>query len=173
MSAVQDPTDADLALAMGVFPPRRVAGFAWLIWFCGVAGGLFVGGIVSGKLGLSLEEVSTYIEIGLALPTLIPGTFLLGRAMGRRVHLSGVVRYGFGVICLAAGLMLGLTMSSEEGHADDVAWLQSTGGKVSLTLLGISLVTAIVLSVRRFPATGPPEPKREVTLEEQLYGPNA
>jgi hypothetical protein len=166
---------ADVGAAPGVTgaaaTEKRVAGLTWLIVFCGVFGGLLVGGVVTGKIEFSVEEISTFIEIGLALPTLIPGTFLLGRAMGRHVRLSAPVRYGFGVICLATGLALGMTMSSEEGHADDVAWLQSMGGKLSLALLGVSLLVAAVLSLRRFPMTGPPPP--EPTLEQQLYGPNA
>ncbi|MGH2685595.1 MAG: hypothetical protein ACRDJP_09035 [Actinomycetota bacterium] len=152
-------------------PEKRVAGLTWVMVFCGVAGGFFVGGVVSGKIELSVEEISTFIEIAVAVPTLIPGTFALARVMGKHVRLSAAVRYGLAVSCLASGLMLGLTMSAEEGTADDRVWLQSAGGRLSLALLGVSLLTALVISLRRYPLAGPPAP--EPTLEQQLYGPNA
>jgi hypothetical protein len=138
--------------------PRRVAGLTWAATFAAIGGGLFVGALVSGYFELTVEEVSTLIEVIVAIPTLVLGAFALAWRMSRRVRLSAAVRYGLVVCCLVSGFLVGSTLPSEEGTRDDVRWLRSGEGRVSLALLGFSLLSATVISFRRFPPSSMPDP---------------
>jgi hypothetical protein len=165
---VTEQTAVPAAASSPSLGTRRVAALTWGLVFSALFGTFLVGGIVQGYFELEVEEISSWIEAISAIVFLIPGAFALAWTAGRRVHLSPVIRYGLVLPALATGYLLGSTMPSEKGTADDAAWLGSPEGRWSLILLGLCLVAALVVSLRRYPSneSAPPEP----TIEEKLYG---
>lgn len=147
---------------------RRVAALTWGGALSGIGGAFLLGGIAQGYFEVEVEEISSWLEAISAIVFFVPGAFALAWTAGRRVHLSGVVRYGLVLLGLASGYLLGSTLPSEKGTADDAAWLRSAEGKWSLALIAASLLVATLVSLRRYPRNeaAPPEP----TVEEMVYG---
>lgn len=132
--------------------PSKAAGIgpaAWKPWAalgCGVAGGFFIGVLVTGSAG------DNFVEILLAIPLLVAGcaAFLLN--MGERGVAPVFPRVVLFGLAVAAGFRIGGALSYEvAGHPpQDLGRAASSAEGISAAiLLAVGVAVALYLSLRR------------------------
>lgn len=149
----------------------RAAGRVWAVAGCGLGGGFFAGALIGGGFPLEVENVSTIIEATAASAVLTAGAAAFAHRLVRRVRLSAIARWGLAVLALSAGLLVGLKAApgiADDGPDDLSSLIEPGTGLTGLILLGATLLTALILSLRRFPP--PANPEHEPSIEELVYG---
>lgn len=152
-------------------PSKRAAGFTWAVAGFGLFGGMLWGALIGGGFGWGIENIAGVIEAASGGVVCVLGAWAFAKRIGRRVHLSGMVRWGLATLAIIGGVFLGLHAApgiADEGPDDLSTFLEPGTGLTGLILVVCALVMATILSLRRFPPAANPE--HEPTIEELVYG---